>query len=74
MAPSSTSTFCTPFGTKQPAIARIESGEANVTLRTVRALAEALNATARVEMAAVESLKHGAALRRKVDPRRVAKK
>lgn len=44
------------IGTKQPAIARIESGEANVTLRTVRALARALGATARVEMMPVESI------------------
>lgn len=42
------------IGTKQPAIARIESGEANVTLRTVRAIARALDATARVEMMPIE--------------------
>jgi transcriptional regulator with XRE-family HTH domain len=38
------------MGTQQPAIARLESGEANVRLSTLRELAVALDATVRIEL------------------------
>jgi transcriptional regulator with XRE-family HTH domain len=42
------------IGTKQPGIARLESGESNPRLSTLVAAAEALNATIRIEMEPIE--------------------
>ena len=44
------------MGTKQPAIARIESGDANVRLETLVEIANALNTTVRVDLIPVEFL------------------
>ncbi|MGH7621119.1 MAG: helix-turn-helix domain-containing protein [Gemmatimonadaceae bacterium] len=52
------------LGTKQPAVARLESGTANPRLSTIVELAEALGATVRIEMEPVEHLG-----RRQFEPR-----
>lgn len=46
------------MGTKQPAIARIEAGDANTRLSTLIDLAEALDATVRVDLEPVEVSLH----------------
>lgn len=44
------------MGTKQPAIARLERGHDNTTLKTLVAVAEALDATVRIDLDPVELL------------------
>lgn len=44
------------MGTKQPAIARLERGHENTTLKTLVAVAEALDATVRIDLDPVELL------------------
>jgi transcriptional regulator with XRE-family HTH domain len=46
------------MGTKQPAIARLEAGRANMRLSTLTQLAEALDATIRIDLAPAECLAH----------------
>lgn len=46
------------MGTKQPSIARIESGTINIRIETLTKLAEALNATIRIDLAPAECLAH----------------